>query len=202
MTRRAAALLLLFLALAVGALLFWTRGGPALSGRRRPRLFLRVTPGPPAPAAATPGAAPVTPAETVRLTLFFPGKEDAKLRPEERDIPKPNGAGAALKAIFNELQRGPARPELVTPLPEKIRLRNAFLLPEGQVVLDLAVDSGLSFGSDEELTIVASLVDTVLQNVADTRSVRILVNGEPAESLGGHVDLTHPLLYLRSELAP
>ena len=199
MTRRAAALLLVSLALAVGALLVWTRGGPALAGRRRPRLFLRVTPAPPPPAAATPGA---TPAETVRLTLFFPGKDDAKLRPEERDIPKPNGAGAALKAIFGELQRGPTRPELVTPLPAKIQLRNAFLLPEGEVVLDLAVDSGLSFGSDEELTIVASMVDTILQNVADTKSVRILVNGEPAESLGGHVDLTRPLLYLRSELAP
>ena len=202
MTRRAAALLLVSLALAVGALLLWTRGGPSLAGRRRTRLFLRVTPAPAPPAAATPGAAPATPAETVRLTLFFPGKDDAKLRPEERDIPKPNGAGAALKAIFGELQRGPTRPELVTPLPAKIQLRNAFLLPEGEVVLDLAVDSGLSFGSDEELTIVASMVDTILQNVADTKSVRILVNGEPAESLGGHVDLTRPLLYLRSELAP
>jgi germination protein M len=199
MTRRAAALLLLVLALAVGAVVLWTRGGGALSGRRRPRLFLRVTPAP--AAAATPGAAPVTPIETVRLTLFFPGKDDAKLRPEERDIPKPNGAGAALKAIFNELQRGPKHPDLVAPLPEKLRLRNAFLLPEGEVVLDLAVDAGLTFGSDEELTIVASLVDTVLQNVADTKSVRLLVNGEPAESLGGHVDLTRPLLYLRGELA-
>ena len=200
MTRRAAALLLLSLALAVGALILWTRG-PVLSGRRRPRLFLRVTPAPAVPPALSPGAAPVTPGETVRLTLFFPGQEDAKLRPEERDIPKPNGAGAALKAIFNELQRGPTRPDLVAPLPPKLQLRNAFLLPEGEVVLDLAVDSGLAFGSDEELTIVASLVDTVLQNVADTRSVRILVNGEPAESLGGHVDLTRPLLYLRGELA-
>jgi germination protein M len=200
MTRRAAALLLAFLAISVGALILWTRGGSPLSGRRRPRLFLRVTPAPPVPLAATPGA-PVTPVETVRLTLFFPGKEDGKLRPEERDIPKPSGAGGALKTIFAELQRGPARPDLIAPLPAKIQLRNAFLLPEGVVVLDLAVDSGLSFGSDEELTIIASLVDTVLQNVADTRSVRILVNGEPAESLGGHVDLTRPLLYLRGELA-
>jgi germination protein M len=200
MTRRAAALLLLFLALAVGALILWTRG-PTLSCLRLPRLFLRVTPAP-LPAAATPGTAPVTPAETVRLTLFFPGREDGKLRPEERDILKPAGAGGALKAIFAELQRGPTRPDLVAPLPQKIQLRNAFLLPEGEVVIDLAVDSGLSFGSDEELTIVASVVDTILQNVADTRSVRILVNGEPAESLGGHVDLTRPLLYLRGELAP
>ena len=88
----------------------------------------------------------------------------------------------------------------MSPLPEKIQLRNAFL-PGGEVVLDLAVDASLSFGSDEELTIVASLVDTVLQNVAETKTVRLLVNGEPAESLGGHVDLTRPLLYLRGELA-
>jgi len=199
MTRRAAALLLGVLAAAVLALVLWTRGAPVLAGRRRQRLFLRVTPATPAP--ATPGAPPVTPAETVRLTLFFPDKEDGKLRPEERDIPKPVGVGAALKAIFSELQRGPTQPELVAPLPEKIQLRNAFLLPEGEVVLDLAMDAGISFGSDEELTIVAALVDTVLQNVADTKSVRILVNGEPAESLGGHVDLTRPLLYLRGELA-
>jgi hypothetical protein len=199
MTRRAAALLLGGLALAVLGLLLWTRGGPALSGPKRPRLFLRVTPATPAP--ATPGAPPTTPAETVRLTLFFPDREDGRLKPEERDIARPVGAGGALKAIFSELQRGPTRPDLAPPLPQKIQLRNASLLPEGEVVLDLAVDAGLSFGSDEELTIVASLVDTVLQNVAETKSVRILVNGEPAESLGGHVDLTRPLVYLRGELA-
>jgi hypothetical protein len=32
--------------------------------------------------------------------------------------------------------------------------------------------------------------------------VRILVNGEPAETLGGHVDLTRPLLYLRNAIEP
>ena len=200
MTRRAAALLLLALAAAVGALLLVTRSGSSSSGRRRLRLFLRVTP---APAATTPvpGAPPATPGETVRVTLFFPREEDAKLRAEERDIGKPSGAGAYLKALFAELQRGPKRPGLIGVLPPKIQLRNTFLLPEGLVVLDLAVDAGLAFGSEEELTIVAALVDTVLQNVADTTRVRILVNGEPAETLGGHVDLTRPLAYLREEVA-
>jgi spore germination protein GerM len=86
-------------------------------------------------------------------------------------------------------------------LPPKLQLRNAFLLPDGIAVMDLAMDSGLSFGADEELAIVAAVVDTVLQNVADTTRVRILVNGEPAETLGGHVDLTQPLVYLRGEVA-
>ena len=200
MTRRAAALLLLARAAAVGALLLVTRHGASSSGRRRLRLFLRVTP---APAATTPvpGAPPATPGEIVRVTLFFPREGDAKLRAEERDIGKPAGAGAYLKALFAELQRGPKRPGLIGVLPPKIQLRNAFLLPEGLVVLDLAVDAGLAFGSEEELTIVAALVDTVLQNVADTTRVRILVNGEPAETLGGHVDLTRPLAYLREEVA-
>jgi len=201
MTRRAAALLLAFLAVAVGVLILWTRAGSQLPGRRRGPLFLRVSPAAAPPAATTPGAPTPTPGETVRLTLFFPGRDDAKLRPEERDIPKPAGPGAALRAIFDELHRGPTHLDLVSPLPDKIQLRNAFLLSGGEVVLDLAVDASLSFGSDEELTIVASLVDTVLQNVAETKTVRLLVNGEPAESLGGHVDLTRPLLYLRGELA-
>ncbi len=137
----------------------------------------------------------------MRLTLFFPGTEDPALRAEERDITKPSGPGAALRAIFGELQKGPTRAGLIAALPANIQLRNAFLLPEGEAVLDLAVDAGLSFGSEEELTIVASLVDTTLQNVADTTRVRILVNGEPAETLGGHVDLTRPLTYLRNQIA-
>ncbi len=204
MTRRAAAILLGVLAVAVAALL-WLSRPDSSSGRRRFRLFLRVTPVPaPAVSSATPNPGiPAPPsAQTVRVTLFFPASEDGKLRAEERDIAKPSGGNAFLKSLFSELKRGPQRTGLIAPLPEKIQLRNAFLLSNGLAVLDLAVDSGLSFGSDEELTIVAALVDTTLQNVADTNRVRILVNGEPAETLGGHVDLTRPLLYLRNEVAP
>ena len=199
MTRRAAVILLLLLVGAVTVLLLANR--PSGPSRRPPlRLFLRVTPAP-TPAEAAAGSLRPTPAETVRLTLFFPGQEDAKLRPEERDIVRPAGPGASLRAIFGELQRGPTRPGLIAAIPPKIQLRNAFLLPEGEAVLDLSVDTGLSFGSNEELSIIASLVDTTLQNVADTTHVRILVNGEPAETLGGHVDLTRPLAYLRNEVA-
>lgn len=200
MTRRAAAILLGALAAAVAGLLLWNSPRSTAVGRRAPRLF-RVSPPAAAVLTPAPGAA-ATPNPTIRVTLFFPGSQDGKLQPEERDIPRPSGAGAFLKTLFEELHRGPHREGLLTALPEKIALRNAFLIAEGTVVLDLAVDASLTFGSDEELTIVASLVDTVLQNVADTTRVRILVNGEPAETLGGHVDLTRPLAYLRDEVAP
>jgi hypothetical protein len=199
MTRRAAAVLLLLLIGAVGALVLLNRPGV---GSRRPRFRLfRVTPAAAIAVTAAPGVTPPPPGAVVRLTLFFPSADDARLRAEERDIPKPSGPGAYLRAIFTELQKGPTRAGLVAALPAKMQLRNAFLLPEGTAVLDVAMDASLAFGSDEELSIVAAVVDSTLQNVADTNHVRILVNGEPAETLAGHVDLTRPLAYLRSEVA-
>jgi spore germination protein GerM len=201
MSRRAAAILLAALAAGVVALLFVNRGGlPRLV--RRPRRFLRGTPAPPPIRTPEPGATPVPVAETIRVTLFFPDQTGAQLYPEERDLPRPAGGAAFLRALFAELQRGPTREGLISALPAKLQLRNAFLLRDGEAVLDLAVDAGLTYGSEEELLIVAALVDTVLQNVAETTRVRILVNGEPAETLGGHVDLTRPLLFLRSVVAP
>jgi germination protein M len=199
MSRRVAAILLtVLLAAAAGLFFLARRPSPGPAARRRLE-FLRVTP---AAAAATPLPGGETArGETIRVTLYFSDSTAGKLHPEERDIPKPSGAGGFLGALFGELSRGPTSPGLVGVIPPKIQLRNGFLMPGGLVVLDLAVDSGLSFGSAEELSIIASLVDTVLQNVANTERVRILVNGEPAESLGGHVDLTRPLLFIRSEVA-
>ena len=201
MSRRAAAILLAVLAGAVAALIMANRGDLARLSRRVPRPFLRITPAPPPIVTAPPGATPIPVPETVRVTLYFPDQDGMLLHTEERDIPKPTRGAAFLQALFAELQRGPTREGLIAVIPPKMQLRNAFLLPEGEVVLDLAMDSALTFGSDEELTIVGALVDTTLHNVAETSRVRILVNGEPAETLGGHVDLTRPLLFLKSIVA-
>jgi len=201
MSRRAAALLLLAMTVAVGALLILSRSPSSRPAFRRRLPFLRVSPEAVGSLTPAPGATPAR-GETVRVTLFFAEGGEGALSPEERDIPKPAGPGAFLRALFAELSRGPTRPGLASVIPARIQLRNGFLLPGGEVVLDLAVDSGLSFGSAEELAIVASLVDTTLQNVANTERVRILVNGEPAESLGGHVDLTRPLGFLRGGVGP
>jgi germination protein M len=202
MSRRAAAILLAVLAIAVSALLLLSRGNLSRLRRRVPRPFLRVTPVTAPTVSPAPGATPAPAVETVRVTLFFPDQNGMLLHPEERDIPKPAAGALFLRALFSELQKGPTREGLIAVIPPKMQLRNAFLLHEGEVVLDLAVDSGLTFGSDEELSIVAALVDTTLQNVAETSRVRILINGEPAETLGGHVDLTRPLLFLRSAIEP
>ena len=202
MSRRAAAILLAVLVAAVAALLLINRDSLPRLARRVPRPFLRVTPEPAPPMTPEPGATAAPAEELVRVTLYFPDQHGMLLHPEERDLPKPAGGAAFLRALFAQLQKGPTREGLIAVIPEKMQLRNAFLLPEGEAVIDVAADAGLTYGSDEELTLVAALVDTMLQNVAETNRVRILVNGEPAETLGGHVDLTRPLLFIRSLVAP
>src|SRR5205807_4334451 len=142
---------------AVAILLVVNRSQFPRLGRRLPRPFLRVSPATPPPVTPAAGKTPVPPIETVRVTLFFPDQAGALLHPEERDIPKPASSAAFLQALFVELQKGPSREGLIPVLPAKLQLRNAFLLREGEAVLDLAVDSGLTFGSDEELAIVAAL---------------------------------------------
>jgi hypothetical protein len=193
-TRRAAIVLLAVLAAGVGALLLLRAPQTHDRKLRAPAPALRppVHPGPPAAAGKA------------RLTLYFPGRQDGLLRPEEREIDKPADAVAVARAVVNELAAGPRQADLMPALPDKVSLRNAFVPEGGLVVVDLNVDAAWAraAGGEEEQTTVAALVDSLLQNVARAQRVRILVAGNPVETLAGHVDLTRPLPAFPEAIAP
>ncbi len=139
------------------------------------------------------------PAEKIRVTLFFPMRDDGLLRPEERDVEKPVDAAGFARELMREEIAGPKDPSLVAALPEKFSLRNVFIPGNGQIVADFNVDPAWAraAGSDDELAAVGAIVDTLLQNLAQTDSVRILVNGNPVETLAGHIDVSRPLPAMR-----
>jgi hypothetical protein len=66
------------------------------------------------------------------------------------------------------------------------------------VTRELVKSSG---GSHEELMAVYSIVSTVTTNFPEVKRVRILVNGEPAETLAGHVSLRKALVPMPSLVA-
>jgi spore germination protein GerM len=71
-------------------------------------------------------------------------------------------------------------------------VRATFLLPDGTAFVDLGgptLTQGWGTGSHEELMAVYSIVSTVTTNFPEVKRVRILVNGEPAETLAGHISL-------------
>lgn len=202
MTKRAAAILLLSLA-AVVALIVLLSGRTGLRLRRPGVRLPVVRTQETAPLKIFPkSATPPPPAEKTRATLFFPSQEDGLLRAEARDVGKPADAVAFARELMAELAAGPKDPSLVAALPPKFGLRNAFVPGDGLVVVDFDVDPAWAraAGSGEELAAVGAVVDTLLQNLAQTDRVKILVNGSDVETLAGHVDLSQPLPAMKDVL--
>jgi Sporulation and spore germination len=73
------------------------------------------------------------------------------------------------------------------------------MLPDGTASVDLGgatLTSGWGTGTHEELMAVYSVVQTVTANFPEAKRVRLLINGEPAETLAGHIWLgksLHPM---------
>ncbi|HKC24953.1 MAG TPA: GerMN domain-containing protein [Thermoanaerobaculia bacterium] len=195
MPRRFALALLLVLVLVLAALL----------GARAFRLRLSKRPGGAVPTARPTPVIPPTPIPGRRIALWFESPADERLHPEARDVPESTDAVALLRSIASAVLEGPRRPDLLKPFPDGWRLRGAYRLATGVVVLDLAPPPvppspegtasapRWNAGSHEEEAAIQALLVSLAKSLPDVASVVLLVGGEPAETLGGHVDLTHPL---------
>lgn len=123
------------------------------------------------------------------VQLYFEGPE-MLLTPERRDIALPASAAAALSAVLQELLKGSASEAVPRLLPADVELRAAYLLPDGTAVVDLGgptLTEGWSTGTHQELMAIQSVVQTVVANFPEARRVRLLVNGSPRDTLGGHL---------------
>ena len=130
------------------------------------------------------------------VTLFFEGPE-MLLVPETRSVPLPENPAGALSIVVRELLKGSANAGVPHIFPRDTIVRATFLLPDGTAFVDLGgptLTQGWATGSHEELMAVFSVVQTVVTDFPTAKRVRILVNGEPAETLAGHVNLEHALL--------
>ena len=128
------------------------------------------------------------------VTLFYE-RSDMYLGGVQRNLPLAENHAAAIKDVMKELVKS-------SPVfPRDSVVRAAFLLPDGTAFVDLGgptLTNGWGTGSHEELMAVYSIVATVTTNFPEARRVRILVNGEPAETLAGHVSLRQSLVPMPS----
>lgn len=117
------------------------------------------------------------------------------LTPEQRSLQLPQSAAGALPIVVNELAKGPANAVLQRTLPPDVVVRGTFLLPDGTAFVDLGgptLSGGWPAGSHQELIAVYSIVQTVMANFPEVRRVRLLLNGTPADTLAGHINLGRP----------
>jgi len=126
----------------------------------------------------------------VRPVMLFFERSDMLLGGQQRSLALPENPAAALSVVMRELVK-------TSPVfPRDSAVRATFLLPDGTAFVDLGgptLTSGWGTGSHEELMAVYSIVSTVTTNFPEAKRVRILLNGEPADTLAGHISLRQSL---------
>src|SRR5947207_10963999 len=134
------------------------------------------------------------------VALYFESP-DMMLVPEQRSVALPENTAGAMSAVVRELFKGSANAAVPRLFPADTIVRGVFLLPDGTAFVDLGgptLTQGWGTGSHEELMAIYSVVSTVTTNFPQAKRVRILVNGEPAETLAGHISLRESLVPMPS----
>ncbi|MGK2857636.1 MAG: GerMN domain-containing protein [Thermoanaerobaculia bacterium] len=149
------------------------------------------------PVQATSTATPAAPQTlTSKPVMLFYEDDGLLLAPRIENVLLPEGDSAVMRPLLAALL-APAPPGTdPRSVPEGIEIRATYLLPDGTAIVDLGgplLAAGWKTGSQAELMLVYSIVQTLNSNVPAIRRVQLLVNGQPAETLAGHVSIEHPL---------
>jgi len=155
---------------------------------------------PPLPPAPQPTEAVEIPPRPIRL--WFEGDSN-RLVPETYELALPAADGEALKPLLKALLEKTDEND-PRPVPDGIVVRASYLLPDGTAIVDLGGPlfvEGWNTGSDAEVMLVYSVVQTATDNLPSVKRVQLLVNGQPADTLAGHVSIEHPLGPIKSLVA-
>lgn len=137
------------------------------------------------------------------IDLYYEA-DDLLLHAERRSLRLPENEAAALAPVLREFLKGPQNAARARPFPPDAVLRGVYLLPDGNAIVDLGgatLTAGWNTGTHVEMLAIYSLVQTLAANFSNVRQVRILVNGQAAETLAGHIRLDRPLHPLPELLA-
>ncbi|MGB5750024.1 MAG: GerMN domain-containing protein [Desulfobacterales bacterium] len=128
------------------------------------------------------------------IHLYFAGRNSNFLMAEQRVVFHPDDPAGLADAIVKALIKGPQRGLLKT-IPADTQLRALYITPDGTCYVDLsgAVRKNHPGGSKSELLTIYSMVNSLVLNVPEIERVQILIEGNEAPTLAGHIDLQLPV---------
>lgn len=142
--------------------------------------------------------APVIPTEhaqpnKVLVHLYFADKNNSFLTSEDRVLFQPDSIAAFGRTIVEELIQGP-REGLAPTIPVETALRAFYATQGGIAFVDVteAVTENHPGGTRSELMTIYSIVNSLVLNIPEIDTVKILIGGREALTLAGHVDLRFP----------
>jgi hypothetical protein len=167
----------------------------ALTAPRLARLLQRQAEPelPPQRRGAAADAAAKDAGKKISVKLYFEKEDLPLLAPEPREIAYAADLSQQIRTVVEELIKGSAAGHLPA-LPPETKVHGVFVSARGTAYVDFSKDvTAAGTGSLGERLSVYALVDSITANFPAIRSVQILVEDRPAETLSGHIDLSRPL---------
>ena len=129
----------------------------------------------------------------IPVHLYFADRNNSFLKSEQRAIHRPDDPAALGRAIVEALIKGPQR-GLVRTIPVGTELSAIFIDSENVCYIDLspAVKKNHPGGSNSEMLTIYSVVNSLILNVSEIKQVKILIDGNEAPTLAGHISLQNP----------
>ncbi len=125
--------------------------------------------------------------------VYFSDKSQAHLSAEDRVVPASADPVELGKQIIMALLQGP-RGDLMRTIPSGTRLNALFVTADGTGYVDLsaAVTEQHPGGTRAEMLTIYSIVNSLVVNVPEIKTVKILIDGSEAWTLAGHIDIRFP----------
>ncbi|MBU0987741.1 MAG: GerMN domain-containing protein [Proteobacteria bacterium] len=126
--------------------------------------------------------------------LYFSDKENSFLIAEERTLFHPGNPVEFGQIIVENLIQGP-REGLMGTIPPGTALRAVYLSEAKTAYVDVstALKNEHPGGIQSELMTIFSIVNSLILNVPEIETVKILINGQESATLAGHIDLRFPI---------
>lgn len=127
------------------------------------------------------------------VNIYFSDKSLAYLTAEDRVVSTSGDPVDLGKQIITELLQGP-RSDLMRTIPSGTRLNAFFVTADGTGYVDLseAVTEQHPGGCKSEILTIYSIVNSLVLNVDEVKTVKILIAGSEAWTLAGHIDIRFP----------
>ena len=137
-------------------------------------------------------AIPVQEAVKRKVHLYFAPRNGRYLQAEERRI-QATDASSAAEAIVQALIEGPDDPKLVSTISPGTQLLRLFVTDDGTAYVDFTSELSRQHPGGvaaERLTLYA-IVNSLVLNLDKVERVQLLLNGNTASTLAGHLDIRY-----------
>jgi spore germination protein GerM len=125
--------------------------------------------------------------------LYFSDRDNYYLMSEQRVVIHAGDPVGYARSIVEALIKGPQN-SLVRTIAADTELRAIYIIRDGTCYVDLAQAAGTHHpgGCNSELLTIYSVVNSLILNVPEIKRVKLLIDGNEAQTLAGHIDLEFP----------